>query len=77
MHTHDSESQQQAVGVAAAVTRIFIRFVCVVISLVFFFLLLLVCVGLVGCWLVCHPACGDNGMYSTQGCLMIHAWLFN
>ncbi len=61
MHTHNSESQQQVVGVAAAVASIFIRNFGVVISLVFVFLLHLVCVGLVGCRLVCHPACGDSG----------------
>lgn len=59
MRTHDGEPQQQGVGVAAAVSRIFVREFCVVISLVFLFLLHLVCVGLVGCRLVCHPACGD------------------
>lgn len=55
-YTHDSESQQQVVGFSAAVTSIFIRDVGVVISLVFFFLLDLVCIGLVR-----HPACGDSG----------------
>lgn len=61
MHTHNSESQQQVVGVAAAVASIFISNLCVIVLLVYFFLLLLVCVGLVGCRLVCHPACEDSG----------------
>lgn len=62
MRTHNSESQQQVVGVAAAVAGIFIRNLCVVIALGLSFLRLLVCVGLVGCRLVCHPACdGDSG----------------
>lgn len=58
--THNRESQQQAVCVAATMASIFIRNLCVVISLVFF-LLLVVCVGLVGCRLVCHPVCEDSG----------------
>ena len=61
MHTHNGESQQQVVGVVAAVASIFISNLCVVIPLVYFFLLLVVCVGLVGCRLVRHPACGDGG----------------
>lgn len=59
MRTQNSESQQQVVGVAAAVAGIFVRNLCIVISQVFFFLLFLFCVGLVGCRLICHPACGD------------------
>lgn len=60
MRTKNSESQQQVVGVAAAVASIFISNLCVVIANVFFFLLALVSVGLVGYWLVCHPACEDS-----------------
>lgn len=74
VHTHNSESQEQAVGVAAAVAGIFISNFCVVILLVFFFLLHLVCVRLVGCRLVCHPACGDGrreGFTSRKTCFHI------
>lgn len=71
-HTQNSESQQQVVGVAAAVACIFICNVCVVISLAFFFLLL-VCVGLVGFRLVRHPVCGDSGRVCASTSLHMQA----
>lgn len=59
--THDGEPQQQVVGVAAAVAGVFVRHLGVVISLVLLLLLGLAGVGLVGCRLVRHPACGHSG----------------
>lgn len=75
--TQNSESQQQAVGVSAAVAGVFIRNLCVVISLFFLFVLRLVCVGLVGRRLVRHPACWRD--HSIQRRLMMnpelcHTW---
>lgn len=64
--TQDGESQQQAVRVAAAMTSVFVHNLCVVILLGVVFLLLL-CVGLVDCGLVGHPACGDRETDAAGG----------